>query len=317
MPIRKNPPQTSRSVNGQWLGKYPGITLHRIGTAIGGFWIAGSILKIFWPIPDQITNFGSNLNINTSNIVNLKAPVHLFVVGISDSGEQVQGSSYEEVLSLILMKVDSQKPLKILQLPTELGVKLPGFEKARSLSFAFREGGISLFADVISEILELPKGARKRYIIFTPKSLSKLLAEVGEININQNSTFKSRANTKDLADKNYKTLSPNQAIKFTFYNVENRDFIKQRWHRELLMHGIYRKLASQKNYKSLPRVTKLVLKEVQTDLAYDELMAISSAAIGSNKNPIITQLPLAPRSGNSTLRQLASSNEKWMWSKNN
>ena len=38
------------------LGKYPGRTLNRIGTLLGGIWIASKLLSIIWPEPDQISS---------------------------------------------------------------------------------------------------------------------------------------------------------------------------------------------------------------------------------------------------------------------
>ena len=36
-----------------FLGKYPGRTLHRIGVFIGSMWIVTGLLGIIWPAPDK------------------------------------------------------------------------------------------------------------------------------------------------------------------------------------------------------------------------------------------------------------------------
>ena len=51
----KMPKGKERASFKQWLGHYPGRTLHRIGAALGAIWLTSSAINLIWPLPDQIS----------------------------------------------------------------------------------------------------------------------------------------------------------------------------------------------------------------------------------------------------------------------
>ena len=66
--------------------------------------------------------------------------------------------------ALLLLRIAAQEPLQVLQIPTELGVQLPGEENPGPLAQLWRWGGVSLLllGDAIRDIVGLQQGDPKR-----------------------------------------------------------------------------------------------------------------------------------------------------------
>ena len=64
--------------------------------------------------------------------------------------------------ALLLLRIAAQEPLQVLQIPTELGVQLPGEENPGPLAQLWRRGGVSLLSDAIRNIVGLQQGDPKR-----------------------------------------------------------------------------------------------------------------------------------------------------------
>ena len=84
MPTKDKKESRSSPNSKSWLGNYPGRTLHRIGTAIAGFWFISSSINIFWKKPDQITHIESPSQITKSRIPNPSKPITILLIVTND-----------------------------------------------------------------------------------------------------------------------------------------------------------------------------------------------------------------------------------------
>ena len=64
--------------------------------------------------------------------------------------------------ALLLLRIAAQEPLQLLQIPTELGIQLPGKKNPGSLAQLCRRDGVSLLSDAIRDIVGLQQGDLKR-----------------------------------------------------------------------------------------------------------------------------------------------------------
>ena len=78
----------------------------------------------------------------------------------------------------------------MLQIPTELGVQLPGEENPVRLAQLWRRGGVSLFSDAICDIVGLQQGDPKRNVVMPRAALRRLVDGLGEVEVVLRESFK-------------------------------------------------------------------------------------------------------------------------------
>ncbi len=324
MPKQDSGRTTSQSGLHRWLGKYPGRTLLRLAATLSGLWLMSTALGLIWPKQDQVASDPS-MDEATSVAPLPKSPVIIMLVGIdsnqlNDLTNQAAPMGPANADSLMLVKIEAKRPVELLQLPIELAVTLPGSNEIQPLAASYRQGGVALTADVISEIVGLPQGEPKRYVVIPRKALRTLIDGLGELEVNLNESIK----RKDKAQNYLVNLQAGQQ-KLNGYQVEQlvryrsapKEEGARRQRQQWILNALAKQLQQPSTIKKLPKLLNELSQTMQTDLSQREWMSLTAAVLSSNQFPILSQLPLAPRAGEQTLRQLKANHPMPLWPNGN
>ncbi len=310
---------------GHWMGKYPGRTLLRLAATLGGLWLASTALGLLWPKPDQVAKGDPSVDKATSLAPLPKQPIIILLVGIdsdqlNDLTNQAAPMGSANADSLMLVKVAAKQPVEVLQLPIELAVTLPGSNRMQPLASSYGQGGIALTADVIAEILGLTKGQPHRFVVIPRKALRVLVDGLGDVEVNLNTPFKHQDNAQNYSvdlQAGRQRLNGGQVEQLVRYRAGPEEESGRRQRQQWILNGLSRQLRQQNTLAKLPKLLKEFSKEVQTDITPRELLSLTAAALSNNQFPIISELPLAPRAGEQTLRQLKASHPMPLWPQGN
>ncbi len=325
MPSQK-PGSNSSSINQiqRLLGKYPGRTLLRLGAALGGLWLANTCLGMIWPEPDQIATNKPKTNVVAKLAPLPKNPVTVLLVGIdadqiNDLSNQAAPQGPANADSLILIRFAAQKQVEILLLPTELGVVLPGAPENQPLAASYRQGGVALTGDVIAQIVGLPEGEPQRFVVIPRQALRSLVNALGDMNVTLAESFNSTDNTQNYTvslEAGPQTLNGSQVEQLVRYRSDPNESAGRRHRQKWVINGLAKRLRNPSTLAFLPDLINQLSSEVQTDLSQRELLSLAAAAIRSSQFPNLEELPLAPRAGEQTLRQLKSDLTMPLWPQN-
>ena len=168
----------------RWLGSHPCRTILRNSAALGGAALIAGGLGVIWPEPDPMAETPPTADDPTSLAPLPKQPVMVLVVGLDSDGlndpnNRAAPRGLANADSLMLLNVSADAPLQVLQLPTELAVNLPGQDALQPLSAAYRQGDVSLTADVVTEVVGLNQGEPDRYVVMPRQALRTLVDGLG------------------------------------------------------------------------------------------------------------------------------------------
>ena len=310
----KQQPGDSRPATGlrRWLGKNPERTLLRLAAAFGGLWLAAAALALIWPKPDQIA-IGSPSAEDPSTLAPLPSkPVTVLVIGVdadqlSDMNNKAAPLGPANADSLMLVQIAVNKPVEVLQLPTELGINLPGSNRIEPLAASYRQGGVALTSDVINEIVELPEGAPQRYLVISRKGLRTLVDGIGQLEVTLGQPYASQDKTQGYAinlQAGRQSFNGVQAEQLARYRSNPKDDQNRRKRQQLLVLAIAEQLRQPNTVSTLAIVLNELSDEIQTDLSRNEILSLVAATLTSPSMPVISQLSLASRAGDQPLRQL-------------
>ena len=88
-----------------WLGRYPGRTLHRIGIALGAFWITANTIELIWPLPDQTSSNSTKNQIPLIQAPLVKSPVTVLIITTSKEPSNKRDTSNSNYSNIILIQV--------------------------------------------------------------------------------------------------------------------------------------------------------------------------------------------------------------------
>ena len=290
----------------------------RLAITIAGFWLTVSALSVLWPKPDRVATQGI-YDITLAPLPS--SPVILLVIGIdadtiADRSNQAAPAGAANADALMLLQVMPKGPLQLLQLPTELGVQLPGLEKIQPLSATYRYGGVALTSDVISELLGLASSEPHRYVVLPRRALRLIVDSLGEVEVSLIRAYR----WQDRA-QNYiinlragrQTLNGNQAEQLARFRQNALEEFGRRQRQQTLLRGIERQLRLPSALALLPSLLSTLANEVETDLTQEEWLSLAAAMLSNNQPTLYHQLSLAPRIGQQVLRQLDPSLTEPLW----
>ena len=312
-------PSTSRLK--QWFGSHPFRTILRITAAVAGASLIAGGLGVIWPKPDPMAAAPPSADDPTSLAPLPKRPVIVLMVGIdadgiNDPSNRAAPQGPANADSLMLIRISAGQPVQVLQLPTELAVNLPGREKLQSLADAYPLGGVALTADVISEVVGLQEGEPDRFVVMPRQALRSLVDGLGEIEVTLNQSYEHRDSAQNYSvnlQAGRQTLNGRQAEQLARYRPEPRNDQARRTRQQRLLEGIHDQLNQPNAITLLPSVVGEVSMQMETDLTPMEIMSLTAAALSSDQPPVISQLELAPRTGEQLMRELKANQKLPLW----
>ena len=124
----------------------------RIAATLVGVGVSGWLISIVWPEPDRVARGAPPSVSDPTSLAMFPAmPITLLVIGVDTDnlGPTNQAAPKGPAnADAALVRIDAKQPLKVLQVPTELAVQLPGSDQPMALGGLW-PGGVSLMADAI------------------------------------------------------------------------------------------------------------------------------------------------------------------------
>lgn len=306
----------------RWLGKSPLRTVLRIAAALIGVGATGWLLATLWPEPDRVAR-GAPPDVSDPSSIALfpSGPVTLLVVGVDADDfnaptNQAAPSGPANADALLLVRIDADQPLDILQLPTELAVKLPGSDITMGLGAVWRSGGVALTADVVREILGLSDVALQRYVVLPRRTLRTVVDGLGEVDVILSQTYKSEDRSQGYSvdlQAGRQSLNGAQAEQLVRYRKDGRDDANRRVRQQMLMRAVIDQIQAPSGITSIPGLVDDVSSQLETNLSTREMLSLAAALVASPPPVRFSQVPLAPRVGKQTLRQIKPDLVQPLW----
>ena len=308
----------------RWLGEKPFRTSLRIGAALAGASIVGLGLASLWPKADRIAPVLPSANEPTSLAPFPGQPVVVMVVGldsnrINDPVNQAAPLGPANADSVMLIRVEPKKPLRILQVPTELGVNLPGNPTMHPLAKSYRQGGVALTADVVADVVGLEEGEPSRYVVMPRQALRSLVSGLGDVDVRLDQTLvhtDQRQNYSVNLQAGRQTLNGMQAEQLVRFRPNPHNDHERRLRQQWLVRAIHEQLLHPSTMVTLPGLIQDIEAQVQSNLSTQEWLSLTAAILSNDQPPVITTLPLASRAGEQRLRQVKPDAPSPLWPSN-
>ena len=297
----------------RWLGRRPLRTCLRLGAAVLGVAVSGWLLAKIWPEPDRIARGAPPNADNPRSLAPFpEEPVTVLIVGIDadrlgDTTNKAAPKGPANADALVLVRISADQPVQVLQMPTELAVRLPGGDQPTSLSSLWLKGGVSLVNDAIREVVGLPEGVPQRYVVMPRQALRSLVDKLGEVDVILGQSYKSEDSSQGYSvnlQAGRQRLNGAQAEQLARFRKDTLDDANRRTRQQLLIEALIEQIKAPGGIAVIPSLVKLLDSEVETNLSQSEQLSLAAAAIASPTPAQITQLPLAKRAGDQVLRQI-------------
>tara|TARA_B100002051_G_C16739051_1_gene643105 strand:- start:2902 stop:3792 length:891 start_codon:yes stop_codon:yes gene_type:complete len=290
--------------------------------AVVGVGATGWLLTMLWPEPDQVAKGAPpSLSDPTSLAPFPESPVTVLVIGVdadrlTDPSNQAAPRGPANADALLLMRVEANASLQVLQLPTELAVRLPGRTSPMTLSSVWKAGGVALTADAVREIVGLPAEELQRYVVLPRQSLRALVDGLGEVDVILSQSYQRSDKTQgykiDL-QAGHQSLNGAQAEQLVRYKKDDSDEVNRRERQQMLMRAMLEQLQAPSGIVSIGAVLNEINLQLDTNLSLSEMLSLAAAVIASPSRVSFTQLSLAPRAGKQALRQLKPGQTLPLW----
>ena len=195
----------------------------------------------------------------------------------------------------------------MLQIPTELGVQLPGEENPGRLAQLWRRGGVSLLSDAIRDIVGLQQGDPNRYVVMPRAALRRLVDGLGEVEVVLSDSYKRQDKTQDytvMLQAGRQRLNGAQAEQLVRHLPDSKAVSQRRQRQNILVEGLIEQVKAPSGIEVIPGLVNQLNTEVETNLSRSEQLSLAAAIIASPEPARISRLPLAERAGEQTLRQI-------------
>ena len=129
----------------------------------------------------------------------------------------------------------------MLQIPTELGVQLPGEQDPGSLAQLWRRGGVSLVRDAIRDIVGHEEGAPQRYVVMPRAALRRLVDGLGNVEVVLGQSYQRKDKTQGYSvnlQAGRQRLNGAQAEQLVRYRKDAKDDPNRRLRQQLLIQGL-------------------------------------------------------------------------------
>ena len=296
----------------------------RVGSALLGLGVTGWLLAALWPEPDRVAQ-GAPLNADQPETL---APfpetaVTVLLIGLDADRlgaplNQAAPKGPANADALLMLRIAAQKPLQVLQIPTELGVQLPGETDPGSLAHLWHRGGVSLVSDAIRDIVGLPEGEPKRYVVMPRAALRRLVDGLGEVEVVLSQSYQRQDKTqayKVNLQAGRQSLNGVQAEQLVRHLPDPNDGAQRRQRQDILVEAMIEQVKAPSGIGVIPALVDQLQLEVDTNLSRSEQLSLAAAIIASPEPAAISRLPLADRAGEQTLRQIKSDASQPLWPK--
>jgi len=294
----------------------------RVGSALLGLGVTGWLLATLWPKPDRVAQ-GAPLSADQPETLAPfpEAPVTVLVIGLDAdrlgaASNQAAPKGPANADALLMLRIASQEPLQVLQIPTELGIQLPGEQDPGSLAQLWRRGGVGLVSDAISDIVGLEEGDPQRYVVMPRAALRRLVDGLGDVEVVLDESYKRQDKTQDYTvnlQAGRQNLNGVQAEQLARHLPDPKAVSERRQRQEILVEAVIEQVKAPSGIGAIPDLVNQLDAELETNLSRSEQLSLAAAIIASPEPVAISRLPLADRVGEQTLRQIKPGATRPLW----
>lgn len=210
----------------------------------------------------------------------LDRPYQILVMGVDRVLEAPMGSPESfngRSDSMLLIRFDpSDRSVNILSIPRDTQVPIQGYGIVK-INAANVYGGAKLAQDIVSEKLN---GVEiDRYVRLDTSGLSALVDAIGGIEINVPKRMKYVDKTQKLNINLYsglQTLNGEQAEGFSRFRYDEEGDIGRIKRQQIVLKALKSKIAHPSTILHLPDLINVMQKHVDSNLSFDEMMAIAT-----------------------------------------
>lgn len=208
----------------------------------------------------------------------IERPVNILVVGIDRVLEAEVGSpeAFEgHTDTMLLIRFDpSDNSVKMLSIPRDTQAPIPGVGMGK-INDANVQGGAELLQEVVSDTLNgVPID---RYVRVTNDAFRELVDLVGGIEVYVPKDMKYTDKTQDLEidlKQGLQRLDGDQAEQFARFRKDEFGDISRIQRQQVLLKALRERLQSPTVVPKLPQAVKLMLDYVDTNLSFEEVLAL-------------------------------------------
>ena len=305
-----------------WFSPPRARTALRVGSALMGLGVTGWLLATLWPEPDRVAQ-GAPLNADQP--VTLapfpNAPVTVLVIGLDTDRlgaptNQAAPKGPANADALLMLRISSEEPLQVLQIPTELGVQLPGDQNPGSLAQLWRRGGVNLVRDAIRDIVGLEEGAPQRYVVMPRSALRQLVDGLGNVEVVLGQSYQRKDKTQGYSvnlQAGRQLLNGAQAEQLVRHLPDPKAVSQRRQRQDMVVAAVIEQVKGPSGIGVIPALVNQLDAEVETNLSRTEQLSLAAAIIASPDPVTTSRLPLAERAGEQTLRQIKPDASRPLW----
>ena len=292
----------------------------RLAAACAGVALTGSLVGLVWPAPDQVA-VDSVSGLRDSKLQDGFSAQHVTVllVGVdSDACDSANGAAplgAANADALLLARIHQSGALKVLQIPTELAVQLPGADAVVALSALWRSGGVNLLSDAIAEIVGLDGALPQRFVVMPRSALRSVVDGLGSIDLSLSQPWVSRRtqNYRVKLDAGRQSLSGSEVEQLVRYRKDAHDNGNRRERQQLLMRAFIKQIQEPEGTALFTTVLEGLGQLLDTNLSTAEMLSLAAAVVASPQPVDFQQLPLADGAKQSPLRQLKPGQALPLW----
>ena len=294
----------------------------RVASLLAGVGAMGWLIGLVWPEPDQVAGGTPPTIENPASLAPYPtAPVTVLLVGIDSDrvGDPSNGAAPEGAANadaLLLVRIDASRRLEILQIPAELAVQSPGADAPISLASLWQAGGVSLLRDAIVEIVGLEDSHPQRFAVMPRSALRQMVDGLGSVDVILSQSFDQEDFAQDYRVKleaGRQSLNGSEAEQLVRYRVNAADNPNRRIRQQQLIRAVVDQFQAPDGISGLAGVLGGVSPLLDTNLSKSEMLSLAAAVVASPQPVKITQLPLADRAGDQSLRQLSPGQSLPLW----
>ena len=236
-------------------------------------------------------------------------------LGAAQNGAAPAGPANSDALMLVRIKPDGA--LRLLNLPTDLAVQLPGAQGVQALGSLYRQGGAALTGTAVAALLGLESGQPERYLVLPRGALRELVDGLGGVEVNpqtaMRSTDKAQKFTVDL-QAGLQEFSGRQVEQMVRFKEPALGEQGRRIRQQLVLDALLEQIARADQWPKLPELLVRLTPQVETNLSKGEALSLLTVAMQKPGSIRFDQLPLSPPTKpNQPLRQLQATASMPLW----
>jgi LCP family protein required for cell wall assembly len=265
--------------------------------------IGGAAIALFLPLPNSLASWFPSAELSAADTpqdskkawefllqYELERPVNILVMGIDRVPDASPGSpaSFDgRSDTMLLLRFDpTRKSLHLLSLPRDTQVTIPGVGTTK-INDANVLGGSELAQEVVSETLnEIPID---RYLRVTNDAFRQLVELVGGIEVDVPYAMNYTDVTQQLEIRlkpGRQILNGDQAEQFARFRMDRYGDIGRIQRQQILLKALRSRLQSPVVIPRLPQAARIMQQYVDTNLSWEEMLALVGFSLGLEKAEI-------------------------------